>query len=152
MSDMDEFEPVIVAFCCRYCAYNAADLAGSLRLSYPPNVRIVQSQCSGSVDPGMILKAFECGADGVMVAGCMPGDCHFMEGNYRAQPRVTHAKTLLDEVGLGADRVEMFYMSAAMGRKFADTVTAFTERIRALGPSPACRPGEASKAAGPPKQ
>jgi len=135
---MEEFEPVIVAFCCRYCAYNAADLAGSLRLAYPPNVRIVRTQCSGTVDPQMILKAFECGADGVMVAGCMEGDCHFMEGNYRAKARVEHAKTLLEEVGLGAGRVEMFHMSAAMGRKFAETVTEFTERIRQLGPSPAC--------------
>jgi len=145
MTEANDFEPVIVAFCCRYCAYNAADLAGSLRLAYPPNVRIVQTQCSGSVDPRMILKAFESGADGVIVAGCMPGDCHFMEGNFRAAARVAHTKTMLEEIGLGADRVEMVYMSAAMGRTFADTVTNFTEQIRELGPSPAGRgpkPGE----------
>ena len=132
----EQFEPVIVAFCCRYCAYNAADLAGSLRLPYPPNVRIVLTQCSGTVDPVMILKAFECGADGAMVAGCMEGDCHFLEGNYRAKARVAHVKGLLEETGLGGDRAEMFNMSAAMGRKFADTVTSFTDRIRQLGPSP----------------
>lgn len=133
---MSDFEPVIIAFCCQYCAYNAADLAGSLRLEYPPNIRIVRTQCSGSVDPMMILKSFESGADGVMVAGCMAGDCHFMEGNYRATARMAHVKKLLAEVGLGADRAEMYNMSAAMGRKFADTVTAFTEQIRQLGPSP----------------
>lgn len=126
-----------MAFCCQYCAYNAADLAGSLRLAYPPNVRIVRTPCSGTVDPVMILKAFESGADGVMVAGCMEGDCHFLQGNYRAKARVQHAATLLAETGLGAQRVVMVNMSAAMGRKFADTVTEFTDRIRALGPSPA---------------
>ena len=133
---MSDFEPVIVAFCCRYCAYNAADLAGSLRLEYPPNIRIVRTQCSGTVDPIMVLKAFENGADGVMVAGCMEGDCHFMEGNYRARARVEQVKVRLEEAGLGADRAEMFNMSAAMGRKFARTATEFTEQIRRLGPSP----------------
>ena len=135
---MSDFEPVILAFCCQYCAYSAADLAGSMRLSYPPNVRIVRTQCSGSVDTMMILDAFSGGADGVMVAGCLPGDCHFMEGNYRAAARVAHAKELIEEVGLGAERLEMYNMSAAMGRKFVESVTAFTDRVRKLGPSPLC--------------
>jgi coenzyme F420-reducing hydrogenase delta subunit len=131
------FEPVILAFCCQYCSYHAADLAGSLRLSYPPNVRIIRTQCSGRVDVLSVLNAFENGVDGVMVTGCMEGDCHFLEGNLRARKRVTHLARLLDEAGVGGDRVEMFNISAAMGKKFADSVTAFTEKIRRLGPSPA---------------
>jgi coenzyme F420-reducing hydrogenase delta subunit len=142
---MSEFEPVILAFCCQYCAYNAADLAGSLRLQYPPNVRIIRTPCSGTIDPVMMLKAIDSGADGVIVAGCMEGDCHFMEGNYRAKARVTHAKTLLAEIGLEPERLEMFNMSAAMGRKFADTITEFTERIRQLGPSPVRAPKPADE-------
>jgi coenzyme F420-reducing hydrogenase delta subunit len=133
----DGFEPVILAFCCQYCSYHAADLAGSLRLSYPPNVRIIRTQCSGRVDTLSVLSAFENGVDGVMVTGCMEGDCHFLEGNLRARTRVTHMKKLLDEAGVGSDRVEMFNISAAMGKKFADSVAAFTQRIRELGPSPA---------------
>jgi coenzyme F420-reducing hydrogenase delta subunit len=133
----NSFEPVILAFCCEYCSYHAADLAGSLRLSYPPNVRIIRTQCSGRVDTMSVLAAFENGVDGVMVTGCMEGDCHFLEGNLRARKRVTHMKKLLDEAGVGGDRVEMFNISAAMGKKFADSVAAFTERIRKLGPSPA---------------
>ena len=142
---MGEFEPVIVAFCCQYCAYSAADLAGSLRLQYPPNVRVVRTQCSGTVDPVMVLKAFEGGADGVVVAGCMEGECHFMEGNLRARARVRYVKALLAEVGLGAERAEMFNMSAAMGREFADTMTEFTRRIRQLGPSPLGAAGAAEQ-------
>jgi coenzyme F420-reducing hydrogenase delta subunit len=132
-----DFEPVILAFCCEYCSYHAADLAGSLRLSYPPNVRIIRTQCSGRVDTLSLLNAFENGIDGVMVTGCMEGDCHFLEGNLRARKRVAHTKQLLDEAGVGGDRVEMFNISASMGRKFADSVASFTERIRGLGPSPA---------------
>jgi F420-non-reducing hydrogenase iron-sulfur subunit len=131
------FEPVIVAFCCQYCSYNAADLAGSLRLPYPPNVRIIRTQCSGRVDTLSVLNAFENGVDGVMVTGCLEGDCHFLEGNLRAGKRVEYTKKLLDEAGVGGDRVEMYNFSAAMGKQFADGATAFTQRIRELGPSPA---------------
>ena len=133
---MADFEPVIVTFCCQYCSYNAADLAGSLRLEYPPNTRVVRTECSGTVDPLMILKAFDSGADGVMVCGCMEGDCHFMEGNYRATRRVGRVREMLAEIGLEAERAEMFNIAASMGRKFAETVKDFTERIRRLGPSP----------------
>ena len=132
-----DFEPLIVGFFCHYCAYASADLAGSMRLQYPPNVRIIRTQCSGRVDTLSVLSAFENGVDGVMVTGCMEGDCHFLEGNLRAKKRVTHMKQLLDEAGVGGDRVEMFNLSAAMGKRFADSVTAFTQRIRELGPSPA---------------
>lgn len=131
------FEPVIVAFCCQYCSYNAADLAGSLRLPYPPNIRIIRTECSGRVDTLSVLKAFENGVDGVMVTGCLEGDCHFLEGNLRAAKRVAHVRELLNEAGVGGDRVQMFNLSATMGRQFADSATAFTERIRELGPSPA---------------
>ena len=134
--EAEEFEPKIVAFCCHYCAYSAADLAGSMRLQYPPNVRIVRLLCTGKIDPIFFLKAFEGGADGVFVAGCMEGDCHFLEGNYRAKKRVHYAKQLLDEVGIGGERLEMFNMSAGEGTKFAVASKEMTARIKQLGPSP----------------
>jgi len=134
--DAEEFEPKIVAFCCQYCAYAAADLAGSMRLQYAPNVRIVRLLCTGKADPIFLLKAFEGGADGVFVAGCMEGNCHFMEGNLRAKKRVLYAKKLLDEVGIGGERLEMYNMSAGEGAKFAAAADGMTEQIKKLGPSP----------------
>ena len=111
---MTDFEPVIVAFCCHYCAYTAADMAGSKRLCYPPNVKIVRVPCSGRVDAIYLMKALENGADGVYVAGCLEGDCHFKNGNIKAAKRVAHVKKLLEEIGLDGDRVEMVAMSAGM--------------------------------------
>ena len=134
MSDK-EFEPKIVAFCCTYCAFAAADLAGSMRIQYSPNVRIVKLVCTGKVDPLFILKAFEDGADGVFVAGCMEGECHFLEGNIRAKKKVAYAKRLLEEVGIDPERAEMFNLSSAMGGRFAEIVEEMTERIRQLGPT-----------------
>jgi F420-non-reducing hydrogenase iron-sulfur subunit len=134
---MEKFEPVIVAFCCHYCAYTAADMAGSMRLRYPPNVKIIRVPCSGKVDAIHIMKALEKGADGVYVAGCLEGDCHFKNGNVRATQRVTYLKKLLDEIGIEGERVEMFEMSAGMGERFAQIATDFTEKIRQLGPNPA---------------
>ena len=93
---MEEFQPKIVAFCCYYCAYSAADLAGSMRLQYPPAIRMIEQPCSGRVDVRLLLEAFEEGADGVYVAGCLEGDCHFLKGNYRAKLRVGQAKKILD--------------------------------------------------------
>jgi coenzyme F420-reducing hydrogenase delta subunit len=142
-----EFEPRIVAFCCQYCAYAAADLAGSMRLQYPPNVRVVRLLCTGKTDPIYFLKAFEGGADGVLVAGCMEGNCHFLEGNLRAKKRVLYAKGLLDEVGIGGDRLEMFNMSAGEGAKFAAAAEEMTARIRRLGPSPLKADGSQMEAA-----
>jgi coenzyme F420-reducing hydrogenase delta subunit len=133
---MESFEPVIVAFCCHYCAYTAADMAGSMRLGYPSNVRIVRVPCSGKVDAIHIMKAFEKGADGVYVAGCLEGDCHFKNGNIRAARRVEYTKKLLDDIGIGGERLEMVTMSAGMGDRFAETATQLTERIRKLGPNP----------------
>ena len=133
---MTDFEPVIVAFCCHYCAYTAADMAGSKRLCYPPNVKIVRVPCSGRVDAMYLMKALENGADGVYVAGCLEGDCHFKNGNIKAAQRVAHVKKLLEEIGIDGDRVEMVAMSAGMGERFAQIATDFTERMRKLGPSP----------------
>jgi len=132
---MGNFEPVIVAFCCHYCAYTAADMAGSMRLCYPPNVHIIRVPCSGKVDAVHIMKAFEKGADGVYVAGCLEGDCHFKNGNVRATRRVAYVKKLLDEIGVNGERLEMVAMSAGMGERFARTAGDFTEKIRRLGPS-----------------
>jgi coenzyme F420-reducing hydrogenase delta subunit len=132
----ENFEPRIIAFCCQYCGYAAADLAGSMRLSYPPNVRVIRLMCTGKVDPVYLMKAFEGGADGVMVVGCLEGTCHFLEGNIRAKQRVRYVKRLLDEIGVGGDRLEMFNMSSADGPKFAAAAREMTERIRQLGPSP----------------
>jgi F420-non-reducing hydrogenase iron-sulfur subunit len=133
---MENFEPVIVAFCCHYCAYTAADMAGSQRLPYPPNVKIVQVPCSGKVDSLHIVKAFEKGADGVYVAGCLEGDCHFKKGNERAAKRIDYVKKYLEEIGLESERLEMVNMSAGMGHRFAQVATEITEKIRNLGPNP----------------
>lgn len=133
---MQNFEPVIVAFCCHYCAYTAADMAGSKRLSYPPNVKIIRVPCSGKVDAIHLMKALQKGADGVYVAGCLDGDCHFKTGNIRAARHVDQVKRLLEEIGIESERVEMFSMSAGMGEKFAAVATEFTEKIRELGPNP----------------
>ena len=131
---MSEFEPKIVAFCCNFCAFAAADLAGSLRLEYPPNVRIVRLPCTGKTDALYLMKAFEDGADGVFVAGCMEGECHFLEGNLRAKKRVAYVKRLLAEVGIEPERVEMYNLSSAMGGRFAEIVEEMTTRIKELGP------------------
>jgi coenzyme F420-reducing hydrogenase delta subunit len=139
---VEEFEPKIVAFCCHYCAYSAADLAGSMRLQYSPNIRIVEMPCSGTIDHRVILDAFEKGADGVYVAGCMEGDCHFLKGNYRAKKRVNYVKKVLAEIGLESERLEFFNLSAAMGPRFAEIANEMTERIKKLGPSPLRRKGE----------
>lgn len=133
---MESFEPVIVAFCCHYCAYTAADMAGSQRLPYPSNVKIIRVPCSGKVDALHIVKAFEKGADGVYVAGCLEGDCHFKNGNDRAARRVEYVKNYLEEIGIESERLMMVRMSAGMGTRFAQAATEMTETIRRLGPSP----------------
>jgi coenzyme F420-reducing hydrogenase delta subunit len=130
------FEPKIVAYCCHYCAFAAADLAGTMRLRYPPNVLIVLLPCTGRVDILHLLKAFERGADGVMVAGCLEGNCHYLKGNLQAKRRVGHARKLLDAIGIGGERLAMFNMSSSEGPRFAQVATEMTERIKKLGPSP----------------
>jgi F420-non-reducing hydrogenase iron-sulfur subunit len=133
---METYEPVIVAFCCHYCAYTAADMAGSMRLNYPTNVKIVRVPCSGKVDTIHMMKALEKGADGVMVAGCLDGDCHFKNGNTKALRRVDFVKKLLEEIGIEPERLAMVAMSAGMGMRFAQIANEFTDQIRKLGPNP----------------
>jgi len=130
----DFFEPIIVAFCCQWCSYAAADLAGAMRIQYPPNVRIIKVPCTGRVDILHILHALERGADGVFVSGCLPGECHFQTGNLKATKRVAYTKQLLQSIGIDPERVEIFYNSASMGLQFAQTCRDFTERIKKLGP------------------
>lgn len=147
---MADFEPVIVAFACHYCAYTAADSAGTRRMEYPSNLKIIRVPCSGKVDAIHLLKAFELGADGVCVAGCLEGDCHFKNGNLRAAEHVESVKQTLEVLGLEPERLDMVRMSAGMGDRFAAYAKEMTDKIRSLGPSP-IRPtvasGSPSKAA-----
>jgi len=133
---MNNFEPLIAVFSCHYCSYAAADLAGSSRIQYPPNSRIIKVPCTGRVSPNHILRALESGADAVYVAGCLEGTCHFISGNYKAKKRVQYVKDLLSEINLEPERVQMHFMSAAEGAKFANVTEQMTETIRQLGPSP----------------
>jgi F420-non-reducing hydrogenase iron-sulfur subunit len=128
--------PVILALCCHYCAYAAADLAGAMRLEYPANVRVLRFPCTGKVEPNYILRALELGVDGVIVAGCLEGGCHFQEGNLRARRRVERVRELMAEVGLEPERLEMFNLSSAEGTRFAEIVTQMSTRLARLGPSP----------------
>jgi coenzyme F420-reducing hydrogenase delta subunit len=130
------FEPEITVLLCIYCAYMAADTAGALRIPYPANVKLVRLPCTGKTDARHILRAFEDGADGVYVVACPIGNCHHVHGNERAAARVERTKQMLDDVGLGSARLDMFYMSGGQGASFAQIATEMTDRIRALGPSP----------------
>lgn len=140
------FEPQLTVFTCIYCGYMSADTAGALRLQYPPNVKLVRLPCTGKTDVGYILKAFEQGADGVYVVGCPIGNCHHVRGNERGNARVERAKELLDDIGLGGERLEMFFVSGGMGATFARLAEEMTERIRALGPNPLKEPGNGQTA------
>jgi len=142
---MSEFEPKIVAYCCNFCAFAAADLAGAMRLQYSPNVRIVGLPCTGKVDAIHLMKAFEDGADGVFVAGCLEGQCHYLEGNLRAKKRVAYVKRLLAEVQIDPERIDMFNLSSAMGGRFAEIVEEMTQRIKDLGPAHANGRQQAAK-------
>jgi F420-non-reducing hydrogenase iron-sulfur subunit len=133
---MDKFEPKIVAFFCNWCSYAAADLAGTSRMKYPPNVRTIRVMCSGRVSDFLILKAFALGADGVLVGGCHPGDCHYIKGNLSARRRVTGLKPFLNAMGISSDRLRLQWIGASEGKKMADTMSNFTETVRNLGPSP----------------
>ena len=130
------YEPKVVAFACHYCAYSAADLAGSMRLEYAPNVRIVRLMCTGKVDTLHLLKAFEDGADAVYVAGCEEGSCHFQEGNLFAKQKVIQAKQLLKEVGIEPERLAMYNIAASNSVLFAKAADEMTEVARKLGPNP----------------
>lgn len=134
MTETDKMQ--IVAYCCQYCAYAAADLAGGLRMQYPPEIKVVMLPCTGKIDILMVLQALENGADGVMAAGCMPDDCHFLEGNFNASRRIERVQHLLSEIGLEPERVRMFNLSAAMAGTFVEDANVMVEQIKALGPSP----------------
>jgi F420-non-reducing hydrogenase iron-sulfur subunit len=130
------WQPEIIAFCCNYCAYAAADLAGARRMQYPPNVRVVHSPCTGKIEMEHILAAFEKGIDGVLVAGCLEGGCHFIEGNLRAKHRIEHIRGILEEIGIGAERLKMVNLSAAMAPTFVERVREIVDTVTRLGPNP----------------
>ena len=132
----EEFEPRIIAFLCNWCTYAGADLAGTSRIQYPPNIRIIRLMCSGALDPVYVIRALTEGADGVLIGGCHPGDCHYLNGNYKARRRVGILKTILDRSDLGSERVTLRWISASEGQKFADTVKEFVDKIKKLGPNP----------------
>ena len=129
------WEPKIIAFLCTWCSYAGADLAGVSRFQYPPNIRIVKVPCSGRISPNLILDALKTGADGVLVSGCHPGDCHYLSGNYFARRRFALFKNLLEFVGIEADRVNFSWVSASEGEQFAEVVKEVTARVKKLGPA-----------------
>ena len=132
----DGFEPLIVSFCCNWCSYAGADLAGVSRLQYPPNIRIVRVMCSGMVHPNLVMDALTKGADGVLICGCHPGDCHYEEGNLKAEKRAEAIILMLEDFGLGEARFRLEWVSASEGPKFARVAREFTKKIKELGPSP----------------
>ena len=133
---MTEFEPTVVAFLCNWCSYAGADLAGTSRLKYPSNVRNIRVMCSGRVDPVFVLDALKEGIDGVLVAGCHPGDCHYQSGNYKTNRKIKLIKRLLAELNIDSGRVRFEYISASEGQKFANVVTDFVGTLKELGPNP----------------
>lgn len=132
----EAWQPEIIAFCCNYCAYAAADLAGSRRMQYPSNVRIIHVPCTGKVEMEHLLEAFEKGVDGILIAGCLEGGCHFLEGNLRAKRRAEHVRNMLNEIGVGADRLKMVNLSAAMAPTFVERVKEIVDTVAKLGPNP----------------
>lgn len=139
---MNEFEPKIIAFLCNWCAYTGADLAGTMRLHYPSNVRIIRLMCSGSLDPVYVIKALLEGADGVLIGGCHLGNCHYINGNYNAERRVSILKNILHQVGFDENRVWLRWISASEGKLFADTVREMVDELKAKPPNPMRNPWE----------
>jgi len=134
---MQDFEPTIVAFFCNWCTYTAADLAGTSRLAYPPNIKIIRMMCSGMVDPQYVIKALLEGADGVLISDCNPGDCHYINGNFKARRRIKLLKTILPQFGFEPERLRLTWIAASDGVLLAEVMQELTEQIRALGPSEA---------------
>ena len=137
----DSFEPRIVAFCCRWCSYAGADMAGTSRMQYPPNARIIRVNCSGRVDPVFILRALKLGADGVLIAGCHPGDCHYMTGNYQTARRVALLKKYLEQMNIEPERLRLEWVSASEGARFAQVMEDFVNQLKSLGPNPLAKGG-----------
>ncbi len=132
---MESFEPVIIAFVCNWCTYTAADLAGTSRLSYPANIRLIRVMCTGMIDPQYVIKAFLQGADGVLVSGCHPGDCHYINGNYKARRRIKLLKTILPRFGIENERLGLTWIGASDGIEFAQVMTRLNDQIIEMGPS-----------------
>lgn len=133
---MSDFEPRIVAFCCNWCSYAGADGAGVARLQMPPNFRIIRTMCTARVDPEFILRSLSKGADGVIVLGCHPADCHYIGGNYRARRRIALLRLVLEQYGFDPKRLKLEWVSASEGEKFQKTLTDFVNTIKDLGPTP----------------
>jgi len=131
-----QFKPKIVGFLCNWCSYAGADLAGVSRIQYPPTLRVVRVMCSGRIDPVFILEAFRSGADGVLVAGCHPGDCHYISGNYKAERRTLLLQRVLEQLGLEPERLRLEWVSASEGDRFAMVIRDMTKELKKLGPSP----------------
>jgi len=134
MSAAAEWTPNIIAFLCNWCSYAGADLAGTRRLQYPPHVKVIKVMCSGRINLLFVLNALQQGADGVLISGCHPGDCHYQQGNYIARRRITLLRRLLEHIGVDPRRVQMSWVSAAEGQKFAQVIREVTEDIRQVGP------------------
>ncbi len=132
----EEFEPLIIGFCCNWCSYAGADLAGVSRLQYPPNLRVIRVMCSGMVHPNLVIDALTKGADGVIICGCHLGDCHYLEGNVKAENRKEAIELMLEDFGVEPERFRLEWISASEGPRFAEVITEMTESVRALGPSP----------------
>jgi F420-non-reducing hydrogenase iron-sulfur subunit len=132
----DEYEPLIVSFCCNWCSYAGADLAGVSRLQYPPNIRIIRVMCSSMVHPNLVIEALTKGADGVLICGCHPGDCHYEDGNLKTEKRADAIFLMLEDFGLEPERFRLEWVSASEGPKFAQVAKEFTEQIKKLGPNP----------------
>jgi F420-non-reducing hydrogenase iron-sulfur subunit len=131
-----EYEPLIIGFLCNWCSYTGADLAGTSRIQYPPNIRIIRVMCSGMVHPNLVINALTKGADGVLMCGCHPGDCHYLEGNVRAEARAEAIDLMLEDFGLEPERFRLEWVSASEGDKFARVVHEMTDALKQLGPSP----------------
>jgi F420-non-reducing hydrogenase iron-sulfur subunit len=136
------FEPVIIGFTCNWCSYRAADMAGTARIKYAPNIRLIRLMCSGRLDPTFVFKAFAGGADAVLISGCHPGDCHYVEQNYKAMRRYQLMKRVLAQLGIEPGRLKLLWASAAEGAIFAAEINKFVEEVRALGPLNWSQPGE----------
>lgn len=131
-----EFEPLILAFCCNWCSYAGADLAGTARISYPPTVRIIRVMCSGMVHPAIVMDALTKGADGVLIAGCHLGDCHYIDGNVKAERRIEATKVMLEDMGIEQSRLRLEWISSGEGEKFARAIREMTEELKKIGPNP----------------
>ena len=131
---MSDFTPKIVVFCCNWCSYAGADLAGTSRLKIKPHFRVIRTMCSGRVEPSFILQAFKSGADGVMIAGCHPGDCHYISGNYKARRRIRLLKSMLPQFGIEPERLRLEWISASEATKFQSAINEFIDEVSGLGP------------------